>query len=188
MSAAADREALAAAIERLAAGDRAALDPIYRSTNRKLFGICLRILDDRKEAEDALQEVYVRLWRSAGRFEANRASPISWLAVMARNCAVDRLRVGKVRAGAVPESAAMTVPDAAPLADRLLEDGERRARIHRCIEALEGSSRSAITRAFFEGRTYAALAEEGDMPLSTMKSRIRRALAKLKTCLEADDD
>lgn len=188
MSADASRDALAAAIGRVAQGDRAALDDIYRATNRKLFGICLRILEDRKEAEDALQEVYVNLWRNAARFDADRASPISWLAVMARNRAVDRLRVGKVRAGAVPQDAAASVPDAAPLADTMLVEGEERTRIHQCIAALEKSSRDAIVRAFFEGRTYAALAQEEAMPLSTMKSRIRRALAKLKTCLEGPDD
>ena len=70
---------------------------IYRATRVKLFGICLRILGDRKEAEDALQDVYVNLWQRADRYDPARASPIAWLAAFARNRAIDRLRTGKVR-------------------------------------------------------------------------------------------
>ena len=72
------RERLKAAMARLAGGDRGALEDIYRLTNVKLFGICLRILGDRKEAEDALQDVYITLWRNAARYDAKRASPIAW--------------------------------------------------------------------------------------------------------------
>ena len=79
------REALRDAMARLAAGDQSALEDIYRATRVKLFGICLRILGDRKEAEDALQDVYVNLWQRADRYDPARASPISWLATFARN-------------------------------------------------------------------------------------------------------
>lgn len=178
------REQLKAAMARLAEGDRAALEHIYRATSVKLFGICLRILNDRKEAEDALQDVYLTLWRRADRYEPKAASPISWLATFARNRAIDRLRTGKVRAGAVPVDEAMELADDTPRADRLLEDAEQSARIHHCLDELEEPTRSSIRSAFLEGRTYAQLAEASDTPLGTMKSRIRRGLAKLKTCLE----
>jgi RNA polymerase sigma factor (sigma-70 family) len=102
------REALRAAMLRLADGDKTALEEIYRATRVKLFGICLRILGDRKEAEDALQDVYINLWQRADRYDPARASPIAWLAAFARNRAIDRLRTGKVRAGAV------AVEEAAP--------------------------------------------------------------------------
>ena len=178
------RERLKAAMARLADGDRGALEDIYRATSAKLFGICLRILGDEKEAEDALQDVYLNLWRRADRYDASRASPIAWLATFARNRAVDRLRRGKVREGSVAEEEAAPIADAAPLADALLIDAEREARVHSCIEKLEEEPRSAIRAAFFEGHTYAELAESTGTPLGTMKSRIRRALARLKTCLE----
>ncbi len=180
------RERLKAAMARLASGDRAALEDVYRTTRVKLFGICLRILGDRKEAEDALQDVYLTLWRRADRYDPDRASPITWLAVFARNRAIDRLRTGKVRGGAVSEEAAAAVPDAAPLADDLLIDAERSASVHSCIEELDEQKRDAIRTAFLEGRTYAELAEMRDVPLGTMKSWIRRALAQLKVCLEKD--
>lgn len=185
--AAAARAALKAAIARVAQGDRSALEDVYRSTHRKLFGIALRILGDTKEAEDALQDVYLSLWRRAGSYDPERASPISWLVTFARNRAIDRLRTGKVRRGAVPVEEAADVADDAPAADALLEDAEQSERIHTCIGELDEATRDHIRRAFFEGRTYAELAEATGTPLGTMKSRIRRGLARLKTCLSRDD-
>ena len=181
------RAALKAAMVRLANGDRAALEEIYRATQVKLFGICYRILGDRKEAEDALQDVYVNLWQRADRYDPDRASPISWLATFARNRAVDRLRTGKVRAGAVDIDEAAPIADDAPLADSLMIDAERNARVHTCLETLEANQRENIREAFFGGKTYVELAEARDVPLGTMKSWIRRGLAKLKACPEAGE-
>ena len=178
------RERLRAAMVRLAEGDRAALEEIYEATRVKLFGICLRILGDRKEAEDALQDVYINLWQKADRYDPERASPISWLATFARNRAVDRLRTGKVRSGAVPVEEALPLPDTAPLADEMMVDAERAARLHSCLEKLENPTRNAIRSAFFEGNTYADLAKDADVPLGTMKSWIRRGMQRLKACLE----
>lgn len=181
------RERLRAAMVRLADGDSAALEEIYAATRVKLFGICLRILGDRKEAEDALQDVYINLWQRADRYDPTRASPISWLATFARNRAVDRLRTGKVRGGAVPVEEAMPLPDEAPLADALLVDAERTAQIHQCLSKLDENTAAHIRSAFFEGYTYAQLAEAADVPLGTMKSWIRRGLQRLRACLEASE-
>lgn len=181
------REALKSAMVRLAEGDRAALEQIYTATRVKLFGICFRILGDRKEAEDALQDVYVNLWQRADRYDPTRASPISWLATFARNRAIDRLRTGKVRGGAVPVEEASPLPDEAPLADQIMIDEERAARVHTCLEKLDERPREHIRSAFFDGKTYAQLAEAADVPLGTMKSWIRRGLQKLKACLETGE-
>jgi RNA polymerase sigma-70 factor (ECF subfamily) len=178
------RARLREAMQRLAEGDRSALEWIYHATSAKLFGICLRILGDRGEAEDALQDVYVSLWQRAKNYDPERASPISWLAVFARNRAIDRLRKGKVRSAAVPVDEALELPDKEPLADAILESGERSARIHHCLGTLEERQQNAIRTAFFEGTTYAALAEQSGVPLGTMKSWVRRGLARLKRCLE----
>ncbi len=172
---------------RLAQGDRNALEEIYRATSVKLFGICLRILGDRKEAEDALQEVYVNLWRRAGRYDPERASPITWLATFARNRAIDRLRSGRSRRRAAPVEAAALLADDRLAADEALIDAEREARIHLCLDQLEDRQRDSIRTAFFEGATYAELAERRAVPLGTVKSWIRRGLARLKTCLEAGE-
>lgn len=181
------REALRDGMARLAKGDQAALEEIYRATRVKLFGICLRILGDRKEAEDALQDVYVNLWQRADRYDPTRASPIAWLAAFARNRAIDRLRTGKVRAGAVAVEEAAPLADESPLADMLLIDAEQSAQIHQCLNTLDDRTQSNIRAAFFEGRTYTQLAEAADVPLSTMKSWIRRGLLRLRACLEASE-
>ncbi|AOL95671.1 sigma-70 family RNA polymerase sigma factor [Porphyrobacter sp. LM 6] len=181
------REALREAMARLAAGDQSALEDIYRATRVKLFGICLRILGDRKEAEDALQDVYVNLWQRADRYDPSRASPIAWLAAFARNRAIDRLRTGKVRGGAVPVEEAAPLADESPLADMLLVDAEQAAQIHKCLGALDDRTQGHIRAAFFEGKTYAQLAEAADVPLGTMKSWIRRGLMRLRACLEASE-
>ena len=179
------REALRADIARLAAGEGDALESIYAATSVKLFGICLRILGDAREAEDALQDVYIDLYRRASRFDPARASPISWLACMARNRAVDRLRAGgKVRAGAVEAEAAADVADDALAAeDKLLLD-ERDARIHHCLGTLDPAQSRAIRAAFFDGTTYVQLADAANVSPSAIKSRVHRGLAKLKACLE----
>ena len=182
------RARLTAAIVRMGAGDRSALEYVYRSTSAKLFGICLRILGDRKEAEDALQDVYLSLYRRADRFDASRASPISWMAIVARNRAIDRLRRLRARAadGAM-DAGSLEVPDRAPRADEMLIESEREARIHLCLDRLDEVQRTSIRAAFFGGFTYSDLAARSGEALGTMKSRIRRGLAKLRACLEAGE-
>src|SRR5258707_2161218 len=92
MDAEASRSQLAAALVRVAAGDRAALRMVYQDTSAKLFGVCLRILNDKSEAEDVLQDVYVTVWRKPPVSIRGRASPITWLVAFARNRAIARLR------------------------------------------------------------------------------------------------
>jgi RNA polymerase sigma-70 factor (ECF subfamily) len=181
-----DAALLAEAIRRLGRGDDSALAVIYRATSAKLFGITLRILGDRAEAEDALQDVYINLWQHAARFDSERASPISWLATFARNRAVDRLR-RLTAAGAdkrAPLEAAEAVPDPAPRADDRLVTADDSDGLHRCIDALEVRQRDAIRAAWFEGLSYPELAARAAVPLGTMKSWVRRGLIQLKACLE----
>lgn len=182
------RERLRADMVRLASGDRSALGDIYSATSAKLFGICLRILNDRGEAEDALQDVYLGLWQRADRYDPARASPISWLATLARNRAIDRLRSSKRVRDSLPENAATAVEDDTPLADSLAEDKQRDARIHHCLGKLEKRQQSAIRTAFFDGATYRELAETQGVPLGTMKSWVRRGLAALGKCLGSDNE
>src|ERR1700754_5067451 len=116
MDADATRRQLAAALARVAAGDRAALRIVYQDTAAKLFGVCIRILKDRSEAEDVLQDVYMTVWRKAGAFDPARASPITWLVAIARNRAIDRLRASAVSRRMEPIDAADAVSDPAPVA------------------------------------------------------------------------
>src|SRR5919201_3653669 len=105
---------LAAALVRVAGGDRAALRMVYQDTSAKLFGVCLRILNDRSEAEDVLQDVYVTVWRKAATFDPGRASPITWMVAIARNRAIDRLRAGGAGGRPGPVEAAPGVSGSGP--------------------------------------------------------------------------
>jgi RNA polymerase sigma factor (sigma-70 family) len=178
-----ERAALSRALARVALQDRDALQEVYRRTSRKLFGICLRILDDRTAAEDAMQEVYLTIWRRADSFDPARGNPISWLAALTRNRAIDLLRRSGRRETA-PIELAENVADDAPGAEAILLQRGDDARITHCIETLAKSDAVMIRTAFFEGVTYAELAGRAALPLGTIKSRIRRALFKLRGCLE----
>ncbi len=179
---ASDGEILADTLRRVASGDRAAFEEVYRRTSAKLFGVCLRILPARQEAEEALQEAYLSVWRRAASFDAARGSAMTWLITLARNRAVDRLRAGGKLATTTIDFAD-TVADERPLASALMETGEDEARLAYCVGTLEGGEQTLIRTAFFEGSTYAELASRASIPLGTIKSRIRRALMKLRDCL-----
>ena len=180
----ANRSLIAAALARIPGGDRAALQTVYRLTSAKLFGVCLRILSEHSDAEDVLQEVYVTVWRKARDFDATRASPMTWLIAVARNRAIDRLRATRQSRHMRPIDAAAELADSAPLADRALENSQSYSRLHHCLDGLAGHERAALHAAFFDGNTYEELAERMKVPLGTMKSWIRRAMIKLKACLE----
>ena len=171
-------------MSRVAAGDRAALKRLYDATSAKLFAVCLRILSNRDESEDVLQEVYLTIWRRADRFDAGRASVSAWISTIARNRAIDRLRARGPLAYAEPVEEIQT-PDAAPLASALLEQAQDERALHRCLSELDVRTAQVIRTAFFEGVTYEALAQRMDAPLGTVKSWIRRGLLKLKGCLES---
>jgi RNA polymerase sigma factor (sigma-70 family) len=176
------RAELVALLDRVARGERAAMRGVYDRTSAKLFGIALRICGEREAAEDVLQDIYLKIWRRAGRFDASRASPITWLATIARNTAIDWRRAHNGPA-MVGDDALATVADDRVGADVMVEDAETRARIFTCIGALEERRATAIRAAFFDGLSYPQLAERMAVPLSTMKSWIRRGLIELRACL-----
>jgi len=169
-------------IARVAIGDRSAFELLYQRTSAKLFGVCLRILRDRAEGEEALQESYVKIWQNSGQYSQSRASAISWLAAVARNQSIDRLR--KRRAGGETLDAVAGVEDGAPSPESAAVTAGDRRRLQECLEALDPKYAAAVRSAYFGGFTYEELARRGGMPLGTMKSWIRRSLARLKDCLE----
>lgn len=174
---------LAELMPRIADGDRAALRQLYQATSAKLFGVCLRILSNRDESEDVLQEVYITIWRRADRFEASRASVMTWISTIARNRAIDRLRARGPLAYAEPVEE-LEIADDAPRAEALLEAAQSGEALGKCLSELDERTEKVIRTAFFEGVTYEALAQRMETPLGTVKSWIRRGLLKLKGCLE----
>jgi RNA polymerase sigma-70 factor (ECF subfamily) len=186
ISAASDdaRERLAKALNRVARGDRTALRDIYSATSAKLFGVCLRILPDREEAEDVLQEAYLTVWRKAAAFDPSRGSPITWLVTLTRNRALDRLR-SRRPVLSEPIDLADQVADEALPADTVMEMDQDAARLDNCLRELPAGDGILIRAAFLQGSSYPELAARAALPLGTVKSRIRRALLKLRGCLTA---
>lgn len=172
-------------LRRIAEGDRAAFEQLYRATAARLLGICLRVLHDRAEAEDVLQEVYVSVWRKAPQFSPDKSSAMTWLASIARHRAIDRLRATPSLAVwlpvQLPEPEAD--PDATPGA-RAEADSER-SQLDRCLRQLDARRRTLIRTAFFDGATYEDLAQRTGSPLGSVKSWIRRGLLQLRACLES---
>lgn len=179
------RVRLVEALVRTGQGDRSAFESLYQTTSAKLFGVCLRIFPDRNEAEDALQDAYLTIWNRAAAFQPGRASPISWLVAVTRNRAIDRLRASG-KAHFAPIEDASEIADPAPRADAQLLTTSDDQKLHGCIEGLEARDAHFIRSAFLGGATYAQLADAEGTPLATVKSRIRRALIKLRSCMEGE--
>jgi RNA polymerase sigma-70 factor (ECF subfamily) len=177
-------EILSSLMTRIASGEREALRQLYQATSSKLFGVCLRILSDREESEDVLQDVFVTIWRRADRFDVTRASVMTWLSTIARNRSIDRLRArGPLAyAGTID---GLEIPDGADSAETLLSAADDRNKLQGCLSELDDRTQTVIRTAFFEGVTYETLARNMDAPLGTVKSWIRRGLAKLKGCLQS---
>ena len=171
-------------LAQVAMGNRAAFNTLYRSTASRLFGICLRVLTQRSEAEDALQDVYTAVWRKAAQFDATKASATAWLAMIARNKAIDRLRSMPAQQARSSLELAENVEDTAASLPQQVQTATDRARLEHCLERLEPRRRSLIRAAFFDGLTYEELSAKIEAPLGSIKSWIRRGLLQLRECLD----
>ncbi|MFM2355641.1 MAG: hypothetical protein RLZZ528_1377 [Pseudomonadota bacterium] len=174
---------IAEMLGKVAGGDRTAFRAVYSLAGAKLFGVTLRILNDRQEAEDALQEVMTKVWLNARRFDPSRARGMTWLIAIARNQAIDRLRARP--AAQDGDDALEFVEDRSPGAEaQVVAKGEAR-RVADCFGTLEPAKADAVRGAYLNGLSYEDLARRHDVPLNTMRSWLRRGLQRLKECLES---
>jgi RNA polymerase sigma-70 factor, ECF subfamily len=169
-------------LSRVSEGDRQAFSDFYKLTSSRVFAIIVRMIRDRGEAEDVLQNVYTSAWRRADSFDPARGNALTWLIALARNATIDRMR--QHREAPLDEEQAAQIADDAPTPEDTAQFTEERRRLERCLETLEPTQRSSVREAFFSGATYSELAERLHVPLGTMKSWIRRSLMQLKLCLE----
>lgn len=175
------REDLEKMLARTALGNRAAFEDLYNATSAKLFGVCLRILNNRSEAEDVLQEAYIKIWRSADRFSAGKASPVSWLVAIARNTAIDRYRRRKPESSELVEAEIIADEAPSPEANTMLSDDVRR--LEGCMAELDERHADAVRNVYLGGWTYDEAARQLGVPLNTVKTWIRRSLISLRECL-----
>jgi RNA polymerase sigma-70 factor (ECF subfamily) len=173
---------LVSLLHRVAAQDRAAFSALYQATSAKLYGIILRILQRRDIADEVLQEVYVVIWERAQLYDATKASPITWMAAIARNRALDEVRrKTALSIEDVPEVADIASDEEHPL-DRM-EQSEELKRLFRCLEGLDAERREMVLLAYRDGLTREALGERFSRPAGTIKTWLRRSLQQLRECL-----
>ena len=169
-----------AALERMARGDHDALAELYDRHARLVYSLALRIVRDQGDAEDVVQEVFSQAWRQAARYESSRGNVVAWLLNLSRSRAIDRLRGRRTRPEAAGDSLALQLPDLAQPIDEKLALSGRAAQIRAAVEELSILQRMAIELAFYEGLTHVEIAERLELPLGTVKTRIRQGLLKLK--------
>ena len=181
---------LAALLARVAMQDASALRALYDLTSAKLFGVALRILVKHEWAEEALQESFVNIWRYAGDYREALAAPLTWMTAIVRNRALDCLRRQKAAASdgspivtewndALDEVVAGDERD--PADSALWSEQAKQLAI--CLSRLDASQRQAVTLAYLRDQSHSEIAQQLSVPLGTVKSWVRRALEKLKTCM-----
>ena len=175
---------LARLIERMRERDEQALGRLYDLTAGRVHGVVRRIVRDAMLAEELVEDVYFTAWQQAGRFDPARGRALGWLLVMARSRALDALR-RRDEAILHPDPASLleAEPDGAAGAGELIDAAREHARLHAALVGLEPLPRQMLALAFFRGLSHEEIATRSSLPLGTVKSHIRRALAALKRAL-----
>jgi len=177
--------ALETLLAQCAKGDQAAFARLYGLTNGKLLSVCRSFFRHGGEAEEVLQEAYLRIWRASPKYSASRGRPMTWMITVARHTAIDRLRQTRQERALTVDSATEPGGEDADLGKPAeAERSDVAYDMSRGLAGLEEGPRRAITLAFYFGYTHEELAQELDVPLGTAKSWIRRGLVKLKAGLE----
>lgn len=171
-------------LQAVARGDEAALARLYDAYRVILFGLLVRILNSREEAEDVLQEVFVQVWRRAKDFDEKRGKPFTWLVTLTRSRAIDRLRLLGARQRLVA-GAAQDQDETEQVSDALTDAvrAEQRTVVRRALAELPEEQRHTLVLAYFDGLTQSEIASKLNAPLGTIKTRMRSGMIKLRALL-----
>jgi RNA polymerase sigma-70 factor (ECF subfamily) len=173
-------------MHRVAAGDEEAVSELYERFGALVYRVARQLLPNRAEADDAVQEVFVRLWMTADRYDPRRAKLVTWVMLITRRHLIDRLRRGAVRpdTSAIEHDPNRIGADSEP--DRRPQEDERNAVLRRRIEELPELQRIVIERAYLQGYTLREVSEQLQAPLGTVKSALSRGLARLRERAQSD--
>ena len=181
-------EADLALFDRIARRDASAMGELYDRHSRVLHGLIWRILRDTSEAEEVLQDVFVRVWKKADSYDAVLGTPLAWLVRIARNCAIDRLRARRARPVSTDDDEALATIRAdeasSPSPEGLAWTSEQGRAIRAALDALVPEQRVLIQHAFFLGYTQSELAERFGLPLGTVKTRVRAGMLAMREHLQ----
>jgi RNA polymerase sigma factor (sigma-70 family) len=180
-----DQSELEQLLNRCAAQDPAALEQLYQRVAGILLAVVLRIVRQRDLAEDALQDVFVRIWMQARQYEQIRGRPLAWMISIARYRAIDLMRAQRLAVPIVEENlpAQLIAADAEP--GSIEESSRTRSALQHCLEILSAPQQRCLLLAYQEGLSHEAVAMSLGQPLGTVKSWIRRGLQSLRRCLES---
>jgi RNA polymerase sigma-70 factor (ECF subfamily) len=171
-------------VERCAAGDQSALAALYDESNRLVYTMALRILRDTADAEEVTLDVYMQVWKTAGGYSGDRGSVGTWLVMLARTRAIDRLRARESRTrleDPLPEQTQF--PASTPSPEQEAQGRWHRERVVSALQALTPEQRQAVELAVFSGFTHSELAVRLKQPLGTVKTRVRQGMMKLRAAL-----
>ena len=167
-----------------AQGDQAALATLYDRTSPQVFGLVLKILNNREAAEEVTLDVYTQVWRQAHTYDRTRGAPGAWLMMLARTRAIDRFRAGAAEHGRVESlDAAQLFASDEDTPEQDVEGQERRKFVQQALAVLTSEQRQAIGLAYFYGLSQSEIAEKLQLPLGTVKTRIRLGMIKLREAL-----
>ena len=177
---------LATLVERMRRGQERALEELYEATVGKLYALASAILRSAEDAEEIVRETYAYAWANAARFDASRANALGWLLMLCRSRALDRVRQRRANATAL-DIAALRETDSGSSDQpyNILDLMQRRSRVHTALSQLTPERRHLVSLAFLQGLSHQEIADATRLPLGTVKSHVRRALAQLRDSLEA---
>jgi RNA polymerase sigma-70 factor (ECF subfamily) len=166
----------------VAKGDQAAFERLYEATRAKLYGVLLRILGAPEFADHVMQETYLKVWKIAGSFDPTIASPITWMVAIARNRAIDIVRLkGDASVETAPEAMSAAADTPPPLARR--EMTEELRRLLSCLGKLDPEKQRIVLLAYYSGWSREQLARKLDIPVNTIKTWLRGSLLEIRECM-----
>lgn len=175
-------------VARVAGGDQAAFEQLYEQSSPLLFTLVSRIVGNEGDAADLLQEVYLEAWRKASNYDRARGTPMAWLVTLARSRAIDRVRAlgsrGKGVTASLDDTPASDLVASNADAMEIRAANERQALVWAALKALPPAQRQALELAYYEGLTHAEISERLNVPMGTIKTRIRLAMEKLRDGLQ----
>ncbi|MFE2728789.1 ECF RNA polymerase sigma factor SigK [Kitasatospora sp. NPDC059327] len=170
-------------VARTAVGDHEAYRTLYRALTGRVLGVVRRILRDQAQSEEVAQEVMLEVWRSAARYRPERGGVAAWVLTMAHHRAVDRVRRSEAETAREEKAAASSQERAFDEVSEQIENRLERERVRRCLGRLTDLQRQSLVLAYYRGLTYAQVADLLETPLSTVKTRMRDGLVRLRDCL-----
>ncbi|MTE14368.1 sigma-70 family RNA polymerase sigma factor [Nocardia sp. CT2-14] len=175
-------------IAEIARGDRGAFTELYRMTSHRVYGLALRMLDNQATAEEITQDVYLQAWSLAARYDQRRATPIGWLMMLTHRRAVDRVRHDHALETRDIAYGRRNVEREHDVVFETVGERDDRRAVLGCLETLTDLQRETIDLAYYGGLTYTDVADHLDVPIATVKTRIRDGLKRLRVCLTGGGD